>query len=96
MKTSPLVQNNLPFTQQDIGESKFIREFSQDVESEELVWHRDKKDRKVKIIESDGWQFQMEDQLPYVLNEGDTLFIPNHVYHRVIKGKGKLIVEIEE
>jgi hypothetical protein len=30
------------------------------------------------------------------MNEGETLFIPKGVYHRVIKGKGDLIVKIKE
>ena len=52
--------------------------------------------RNVKILESNGWQIQMDDQLPKTLNEGDTLFIPKGVYHRVIKGNGKLVILIKE
>jgi len=61
-----------------------------------LKWHQDLKDRKVTIIEDGGWQFQMEDSLPNKLFVAEQIFIPKLAWHRVIKGTGKLIVEIEE
>ena len=88
--------DNMPFSQEQIDESTFIREFSQDIDSEELIWHMDRKDRTVTILESSGWEFQMDNELPKILKEGDVLFIPKYIYHRVIKGSGKLIVEIKE
>lgn len=84
-----------PFQQQNI-EGKIRRTFLPDVEEEELKWHQDLKDRKVTIIEDGGWQFQMEDSLPNKLSVAEQIFIPKFVWHRVIKGSGKLIVEIEE
>ena len=84
-----------PFEQIE-KEGKLIRIFSPDVESDELKWHQDLKDRKVIIIEDGGWQFQMEDSLPNKLSIAEQIFIPKLVWHRVIKGSGKLIVEIEE
>jgi hypothetical protein len=38
----------------------------------------------------------MDDELPRCLNIGDVLNIPKETYHRVIAGKGKLVVRIEE
>jgi quercetin dioxygenase-like cupin family protein len=38
----------------------------------------------------------MDNDLPTQLNEGQTIFIPKGVYHRVIKGDGELIVKIKE
>ena len=84
-----------PFQQQNI-QGKLIRTFFPDTEEEELKWHQDLKDRKVTIIEDGGWQFQMEDSLPNKLSVAEQIFIPKFVWHRVIKGSGKLIVEIEE
>lgn len=86
---------NFPF-QQEIIDGKIKRIFSPDVDSEELKWHQDLKDRKVTIIEDGGWQFQMEDSLPNKLKIAEQIFIPRFVWHRVIKGKENLIVEIEE
>lgn len=84
-----------PFEQKIIG-NKIERTFSPDVESEELKWHQDQKDRKVTIIEDGGWLFQLEDDLPNKLHVAQQIHIPKLVWHRVIKGNGKLVVEIEE
>jgi hypothetical protein len=53
-------------------------------------------DRKVTIIESGGWSFQMDDGLPNKLSNAEQILIPKFVWHRVIKGETPLIVEIEE
>jgi hypothetical protein len=84
-----------PYTQQ-ISNGKIYRTFSPDVDSDELKWHQDLKDRKVTIIESGGWLFQMDDGLPNKLSNAEQIFIPKLVWHRVIKGQDNLIVEIEE
>ena len=69
---------------------------SPDVESEELKWHQDLRDRKVTIIESGGWSFQMDDNLPNKLQNAEQISIPKFAWHRVIKGDSDLVVEIEE
>lgn len=86
---------NLPFQQIKDG-NKLIRTFEPNIDSDELVWHRDKKDRIVRIIENEGWKFQKEDELPIDLEKNQKLFIRKEDWHRVLKGDGKLIVEIEE
>ena len=86
---------DLPF--KEIEENGIKRRvFKEHVNDHELKWHFDKKDRKVKIVKSNGWQIQLEDKLPKFMNEGETLFISKGVYHRVIKGQGDLVVEIKE
>ena len=84
-----------PFKQKDLN-SLLIREFSKDVDSSELVWHRDRADRHVKIREGTGWQLQLENSLPINLRLDCVYFIPKNTYHRVIKGRGNLVVEIKE
>ena len=86
---------DFPF-QQEIIDGKIRRTFSPDVESDELKWHQDLKNRKVTIIESGGWQFQMDDSVPNKIQNAEQLWIPKFVWHRVIKGTGNLIVDIEE
>lgn len=86
---------NLPF-QQYIKSGKMVRVFNPDVDSEELKWHQDLNDRKVTIIESGGWSLQMEDNLPNKLSNTQQILIPKFVWHRVIRGNGQLVVEIEE
>ena len=75
-------------------ENSIIREFSHDVDSAELIWHRDREDREVKIIKSNGWKLQLDNQLPIYLKEGETYFIEKYMFHRVLKGQGDLVVEI--
>ena len=82
--------------QQIIENGKILRIFKPDVENEELKWHQDLKDRKVTILESGGWSFQMDDALPSKLQNAEQIFIPKFVWHRVLKGNSDLIVEIEE
>jgi len=41
-----------------------VRTFSQNIDEEELVWHRDKQDRQVTILEETDWQFQFDNELP--------------------------------
>lgn len=84
-----------PYQQLSI-DNKIIRTFSPDVDSEELKWHQDLKDRKIKIIKDGGWEFQMEDKLPVKLLEDTQFYIPKLVWHRVLKGNSELVVEIEE
>jgi len=86
---------DFPFEQIE-KEGKLIRTFSTDVDSEELMWHQDLKDRNVTVIKGNGWLFQMENELPIKLEDAKQIFIPKLAWHRVLKGNGRLIVEIEE
>ena len=72
------------------------RKFTLEVDSEELVWHRDEKDRHVTILEGEGWEFQLDNELPLELKKGDCIFIPNQAYHRIIKGTTDLVIQIQE
>jgi quercetin dioxygenase-like cupin family protein len=71
-----------------------IRTFSKDVDPMELVWHQDKEDRHIEVLDGEGWQFQRDNELPLELKEGDRIFIPQHQVHRVIKGENDLKIKI--
>jgi hypothetical protein len=71
-----------------------VRTFSQDIDEDELVWHRDKKDRQVTVLEETDWQFQFDNEIPQLLK--DVIFIPKNTYHRLIKGTGELNIQILE
>ena len=86
----------LPFTQKRLRSGALLREFKEDVDASSLVWHRDKHDRNIRVVRSDCWKIQVENQLPVEMKPGDLYFIPERTYHRIIKGKGKLVVEIDE
>jgi hypothetical protein len=85
-----------PFKETRIRPRVLLREFSQDTNEEELVWHQDQEDRKIKIIEANGWKLQMDNQLPILLEKNKSYDIPAYEFHRVIKGSGKLVVIIEK
>jgi quercetin dioxygenase-like cupin family protein len=73
-----------------------IREFDLNISNNELVWHRDEKDRHVTVLEGKGWYFQRDNELPLELKENDSIFIPKLTYHRVIKGSTPLKIKIQE
>ena len=72
------------------------RLFKDTIEDGELLWHHDERDRTIRIFNGKDWKLQFDDQLPFVLEEGTEYQIPNHTYHRLIKGKGDLIIRIKE
>jgi hypothetical protein len=81
-----------PYTDTEIKDSYVIREFSVDLDSEELKWHRDYEDRIVESIGKTDWKIQLENQLPITIN--NKVFIPKGVWHRAIKGSDNLKVKI--
>lgn len=86
--------SNFPFKETKTG-GILLREFSADVDSSELVWHRDREDRVITVTESRGWRLQVDNQVPIDMNPGDQFFIPALEWHRVIKGSGKLLIEVD-
>ena len=72
-----------------------IRTFNDNVNEDELVWHRDKEDRTIHVLEGLNWMLQMDNEEPVELVKGENYFIPKMEYHRIIKGEESLIIEIE-
>ena len=71
-----------------------IRTFSKNVDPMELVWHQDKEDREIEVLEGKGWKLQMDNELPFELVRGDHIFIRENQIHRVLKGKTDLKIKI--
>lgn len=71
-----------------------VRRFKKDVDESLLVWHRDKTDRVVKVVQGNNWKIQLDDELPVSLENDMDYFIPKMTYHRLLKGNTDLIVEI--
>jgi hypothetical protein len=84
------------YTQDQISENIFKRILSCDIDSNELVWHRDKHNRIVEIIQAGEWKFQSEDELPISLTDNMKIYINKETFHRVIKGTKDLIILITE
>lgn len=85
-----------PYEQKQLCENTFLRTFREDIDKYELVWHYDLKDRYMTVLSGENWMFQFDDNLPFLMKEGDIIFIPKNTYHRIIKGKGDLVVNIKE
>jgi hypothetical protein len=62
------------------------RTFSKNTNKLELVWHKDKEDRNIEILEGKDWKMQFDNELPFELTEGDRIFITKHRIHRIHKG----------
>ena len=87
--------NDFPFKQIKLKENIVRRTFNMNVEPSELIWHMDREDRVVKVVEGTSWYLQMDNELPKKLIEGKEYFIPKMSYHRIIKGTSNLILEIK-
>ena len=83
-----------PYIDIEVTDKYILREFSQDIDPIELMWHRDDEDRLVEIIGETDWQLQLDNQLPTSMNQ--PIFIPRHEWHRVIKGTGNLKLKIHK
>ena len=81
-----------PYTDLEITDKYIIREFGDDIDPIELMWHRDDQSRTIEIIGETDWSIQLDDNLPTSLN--DCIFIKRHEWHRVIKGTGNLTLKI--
>ncbi len=93
MKTKPYSEEVIE--QHGTGTKFIIRTFTDSVEEEELVWHRDRESRKVHVLKGREWKLQHDDTLPIELNIGEDHYIPKMTYHRLIKGKDDLVVRIQ-
>lgn len=69
-----------------------IREFDENIDPIELMWHRDNEDRLIEALEHTDWQIQLDNNLPISINQ--KVFIKKHIWHRAIKGTGKLKLKI--
>jgi len=86
------VVSGKPYIDLETTDEYIVREFSQNIDPIELMWHRDNEDRTIEILGETDWQIQLENQLPSSFNS--LIFIPKHEWHRVIKGTGNLLLKI--
>ena len=87
---------DFPFTEEKIGENTFIRTFSADVDEMDLIWHADKENRIITVLEGNGWKFQFDEELPIKMRKGKTISILKGRLHRVIKGNGILKINLQK
>ncbi len=85
-----------PYKEKIISENKRVRKFSKNVDSQDLVWHRDEHCRLVEVVSGSGWYFQRDNELPFSIRPGDTFEIQKESWHRLIKGDADLVLIISE
>ena len=86
-----------PYKDLEVTEEYIIREFDENIDPIELLWHRDNEDRMVEVLEcGEGWGFQFDDGLPFELEPNTSIFILRHDWHRVVKGEGTLLLKIHK
>jgi hypothetical protein len=83
-----------PYKDIEVTDKYIIREFNENIDPIELMWHRDNENRTVEILGETNWKLQLDNQLPTSMNE--PIYIPRHLYHRVIKGTGNLLLKIHK
>jgi len=81
-----------PYTDIKVTDEYIIREFDENIDPIELMWHRDDESRTLEIIGETDWKIQLDNKLPILLE--NHIFIPKHEYHRVIKGTKTLKLKI--
>ena len=87
---------DFPFEEEQIDSHIFIRTFSADVDEMELIWHEDRENRVINVLEGNGWKFQFDEELPIEMTEGLSISIEKGKLHRVIKGNGPLKIELHK
>ena len=81
-----------PYKDLEVTNEHIIREFDENIDPIELMWHRDDENRLVEALEPTDWFIQLDNQLPVSMNQ--SIFIPRHMWHRVLKGTDKLKLKI--
>jgi hypothetical protein len=93
-----ILQKNLekndmtPYVDIEVTDKYIIREFNENIDPIELMWHRDDENRTVEILGETDWKLQLDNQLPISINS--PILIPKHEWHRVIKGTKTLKLKI--
>jgi len=85
---------NQPYTDIEVTDKYIVREFNENIDPIELMWHRDNEDRTLEIVGETNWRIQLDNRLPILLE--NHIFIPKHEWHRVIKGTGTLKLKIHK
>ena len=87
---------DFPFEEEQIDQSNFIRTFPADVDEMDLIWHADKENRIITVLEGNGWKFQFDEELPIEMTDGLNISIFEGRIHRVIKGEGPLKIKLQK
>ena len=84
----------LPFKEENIENNLYHRVFSETTDDIEFIWHRDREDRIIEIIENDNWQLQYDNSVPEIMI--GAYYIPKGEFHRIIKGNNDLHILLKK
>ena len=87
---------DFPFIEEQIDDYNFIRTFPKDVDEMDLIWHADKENRIITVLEGNGWKFQFDEELPIEMTDGLSISIFEGRIHRIIKGEGPLKIKLQK
>tara|TARA_R110000851_G_scaffold5268_4_gene21890 strand:- start:1916 stop:2194 length:279 start_codon:yes stop_codon:yes gene_type:complete len=87
---------NKPYIEKKIDEKTFFREFSIEIDDNELSWHRDAENREIEVVAGKNWKFQYDNCLPVVIKPGDKITVEKNEWHRIIKGDTNLKLVIHK
>jgi hypothetical protein len=91
---------SFPFREARLSDDRLLREFSRDVPSDELIWHRDRETRTVRVLEGRGWALQLDGATPTPLRLGESHHIPAGTWHRLLRRPEattlRLVVELKK
>lgn len=79
-----------------ISDGYHIRTFSSNVDENELKWHWDEQDRIVVCEQDTDWMIQLDNELPQKIAKNQKIYIPEGVYHRLIKGTNNVTFKIKK
>ena len=85
-----------PYSDVRLNRSTLLREFNARIDDIEYTWHRDEGNRIIEVFSGAGWQLQLDNQLPVLLESGRKYHIPAGVWHRLHKGQDNLTILISE
>ncbi len=85
-----------PYNDVRINRRTLLREFNARIDDIEYTWHRDEDDRIIEVFSGAGWQLQLDNQLPVLLESGCEYYIPAGVWHRLHKSNDNLTILISE
>ena len=94
-----MVTEEVPYSEESLGNNLYLRTFSENTPDTELKWHWDEEDRTISLVhigqvQETDWMFQMDNELPKKIEE--SIFIPAGKWHRLIRGTRNLTLRIEK
>lgn len=85
----------IPYDVIETGADYEVRFFSREINPDLLKWHWDEQNRLVQAISvKTDWKFQFDNEIPFDIQLGEILDIPEGKVHRIIKGTTDLVVKI--